>query len=159
MTGDRRTWERFTPRERMARFVAYFGLVAAVAVSLRTIEVIPEFFYDAPEQMADLFRRMWPPDAKIYPETVHGALMETLHIATLGTVVTVFLALPVLLHGEGLPSEWDPNLHAPRGEKTEMVDLGSQRELFVDDYLVDTLAGTAVRRLHSPVPREVSLRL
>lgn len=95
MTGDRRTWERFTPRERMARFVAYFGLVAAVAVSLRTIEVIPEFFYDAPEQMADLFRRMWPPDAKIYPETVHGALMETLHIATLGTVVTVLLALPV----------------------------------------------------------------
>ncbi|MSP80428.1 MAG: phosphonate ABC transporter, permease protein PhnE [Rhodospirillales bacterium] len=95
MNGDQRAWERFTPRQRMARFVAYFGMVAAVAVSLRTIEFIPEFLYDAPTQMADLFRRMWPPDAKFYPTTVHGALVETLHIATLGTVMTVFLALPV----------------------------------------------------------------
>ena len=95
MVGDQRTWERFTPRERMARFAVYLAVAAALAVSFRTIEVIPEFFYDAPEQMADLLRRMWPPDARFYPETVHGALMETLHIATLGTVVTVFLALPV----------------------------------------------------------------
>jgi phosphonate transport system permease protein len=95
MVGDQRTWERFTPRERMARFAVYLAVVAAVVVSVRTIEVIPEFFYDAPEQMADLLRRMWPPDVKFYPETVHGALMETLHIATLGTVMTVFLALPV----------------------------------------------------------------
>ncbi len=95
MVGDQRRWERFTPQERMARFVVYLGAVAALVVSFRTIEVIPEFLYDAPEQMADLFRRMWPPDAKFYPTTVHDALMETLHIATLGTVVTVFLALPI----------------------------------------------------------------
>ncbi len=95
MVGDQRTWERFTPSERMARFAVYLAVVAAVVVSVRTIEVIPEFLYDAPEQMADLLRRMWPPDAKFYPDTVHGALMETLHIATLGTVMTVFLALPV----------------------------------------------------------------
>jgi phosphonate transport system permease protein len=90
-----RTWERFTPRERIARFAIYLGTVAALVVSFRTIEVIPEFLYDAPEQMADLLRRMWPPDPKFYPRTVHDALMETLHIATLGTVVAVFLALPV----------------------------------------------------------------
>ncbi len=95
MGGDQRTWERFTPQERMARFAVYLGAVVALVVSFRTIEVIPEFLYDAPEQMADLLRRMWPPDMKIYPATVHGALMETLHIATLGTVVTVFLALPI----------------------------------------------------------------
>ena len=95
MVGDQRTWERFTPQERMARFAVYLGAVVALVVSFRTVEVIPEFLYDAPEQMADLFRRMWPPDAKFYPATVHDALMETLHIATLGTVVTVFLALPI----------------------------------------------------------------
>lgn len=95
MVGDQRKWERFTPQERMARFVVYLGAVIALVVSFRSIEVIPEFLYDAPEQMADLFRRMWPPDAKFYPTTVHDALMETLHIATLGTVVTVFLALPI----------------------------------------------------------------
>ena len=34
----------------------------AVVWSLRTIEIIPEFLYDAPQQTADLFARMWPID-------------------------------------------------------------------------------------------------
>ena len=55
-----REWRRYTPRQRLARFALYFGLVFAVVVSLRTVQIIPEFLYDAPEQMADLFKRMWP---------------------------------------------------------------------------------------------------
>jgi phosphonate transport system permease protein len=92
---EARTWRRFTPRQRLARFAIYLVLVAALVWSVRTIEVIPEFLYDAPAQMQDLFRRMWPIAWAHYPEGVHAALMETLHIATLGTILAVAMALPV----------------------------------------------------------------
>ncbi|HJS31713.1 MAG TPA: phosphonate ABC transporter, permease protein PhnE, partial [Alphaproteobacteria bacterium] len=63
--------------------------------SMRSIEIIPEFLYDAPEQVVDLFARMWPMDFAFYPAMVHDALVETLHIATLGTILSMGLALPV----------------------------------------------------------------
>ena len=88
-------WERFTPRERLARFTVYLLTVAAVVTSMRTVEIIPEFLYDAPEQMVDLFRRMWPMDVGHYPKAIHAALVETIHIASLGTILAVLLALPV----------------------------------------------------------------
>ena len=90
-----REWRRFGPAERLARFAVYLGVVAAVVLSLRTVEIIPEFLYDAPQQMRDLFERMWPVDFAHYPSSVHAALLETLHIATLGTVGGVLLALPL----------------------------------------------------------------
>lgn len=90
-----RTWERFTPVERMARFSVYFVVVAAVAASIQTVQVIPEFIYDAPEQVADLLRRMWPIAWGFYPEGVQEPLIDSLHIATLGTVLAVFMAVPV----------------------------------------------------------------
>jgi len=64
-------------------------------VSIRTVEVIPEFLADAPDQVADLFARMWPVDVAYYPQGVHAALMETIHIASLGTLLALLLALPV----------------------------------------------------------------
>lgn len=93
----RREWTRFTPRQRLARFAIWLGIVAALVWSVRTIEIIPEFLADAPEQMADLLIRMWPPDLRHYPETVHAALIETIHIATLGTILSFALAVPVAL--------------------------------------------------------------
>jgi phosphonate transport system permease protein len=95
MIADQRHWERFTPRQRLMRFTFYLAAVAAFVASVRTVEVIPEFLYDAPEQIVDLFARMWPMDLKYYPKSVHGALIETLHIATLGTLLSLVLALPV----------------------------------------------------------------
>jgi len=93
----RREWARYTPRQRLARWLVWLGIVAALAWAARTIDVIPEFLADAPEQMADLLVRMWPPDlAHYYPE-VHRALVETLHMATLGTVLAFALAVPVAL--------------------------------------------------------------
>ena len=38
---------------------------------------------------------MWPIDWSYYPEGVHDALIETLHIATLGTILSVLMAVPV----------------------------------------------------------------
>lgn len=94
MSAVHREWQRYTRRERLARFALYFGIVFAVAISLRTVQVIPEFLYDAPEQMLDLLQRMWPPQWSYYP-TVHEALVETLHIATLGTLLAIVMAVPV----------------------------------------------------------------
>jgi phosphonate transport system permease protein len=90
-----REWRRFTPVQRLARFAVYLTVVIAVVVSVRTVEVIPEFLLDAPEQMADLLRRMWPIAYAHYPKGVHDALVETLHIATLGTIIAVVIAFPI----------------------------------------------------------------
>ena len=95
MIASQREWVRFTPRERFARTFVWLAAVAAFVWSLRTVEVIPEFLYDAPSQMADMLSRMWPMDTAHYAQGVHRALVETLHVATLGTILTVFLAVPV----------------------------------------------------------------
>jgi len=88
-------WQRFTSAQRLARFAVYLVMVMAVVWSVRNVRIIPEFLYDAHNQMADLLRRMWPPDLAYYPRTVHGALIETLHIATLGTILAIAMAVPI----------------------------------------------------------------
>jgi len=94
-----RRWQRFTPLQRLGRFCAYLATVAAVAWSIKTIEVIPEFLYDAPEQTLDLVKRMWPFDWAYYPKAIHGALLETFHIATLGTLLALIIAVPLAILG------------------------------------------------------------
>jgi phosphonate transport system permease protein len=81
----------------MARFATHLAFAAAVVWSFRQIEVIPEFLYDAPQQSADLFRRMWPIDWAYYSKGVHDTLIETFHIATLGTLLSLVLGFPVAL--------------------------------------------------------------
>lgn len=95
-SGIAREWQRFTPAERLARYAVYLLSALAIIWSLRTIEVIPEFLLDAPAQTSDLFQRMWPFDWRFWP-TVFAGLIETLHTATLGTVMAVVLAAPVAL--------------------------------------------------------------
>ena len=47
---------------------------------------------------------------------------------------------------------------AEPGEKP-VYDIGQRRELFVDDFLIDSMSGGLERRLHHPDPREVVLKL
>ena len=95
--GRPRQWQRFSLPERIMRSAFYLLVVIAVLWSLRSIEIIPEFLYDAPQQTVDLFVRMWPIDWSWYPKVVHPALMETLHTATLGTILAVVIASLVSL--------------------------------------------------------------
>jgi phosphonate transport system permease protein len=88
-------WQRHSPGQRLLRYALWLFTVAAIVQAARTVEVIPEFLADAPEQMADMLRRMWPVDWGYYREGVHAALMETLHMATLGTLLSLALALPL----------------------------------------------------------------
>ena len=92
-----RHWQRFTPAQRILRSTFYVVVVVAFVWSLQTIEIIPEFLADAPQQTLDLFLRMWPLDWSWYPKVVHEALIETLHIATLGTILAVVIAGAVAL--------------------------------------------------------------
>ena len=89
-----RQWHRHTPVQRLLRYGVGLLIVWAVMQSLRSVKVIPEFLLDAPEQMADLLVRMWPIDWAHYPNSVHAALVETLHMATLGTLLSLLMAVP-----------------------------------------------------------------
>lgn len=61
----------------------------------------------------------------------------------------------LVLIGRSVSAEDTPAI----GAKSPPIvhDIGSRRELFVDDMLVDRLLGKAELRLHHPVPREVVL--
>lgn len=139
-----RIWQRFSPAQRLTRFAVYLVIVAAIVASIRTVEVIPEFLVDAPEQVVDLVTRMWPPDWGHYPETVHDALMETLHIASLGTLLALLLALPVgILAAHNLVPSTPVNLAA----KLILVSSRSVNSLvwallFVGIFGPGALAGT-----------------
>jgi phosphonate transport system permease protein len=93
------TYQRYSSRESFLRFLVYFGCVLAVALAIRSIEVMPEFLADAPEQMKDLLVRMWPVDWASYAisakDGVHVALLDTLAISFLATVLGLVLATPV----------------------------------------------------------------
>ncbi len=102
MNAAAQVWQRFTPQERMARFAVYACCLIAIAVSLKAVQIIPEFMADAPEQMKDLFVRMWPVEWAYYvtpqnigAQTVHQALLDTLAIAFLSTALGLILATPV----------------------------------------------------------------
>ena len=95
LPSHERIWRRFTPGQRFARFFVYLIMVAAIVAAVQTIEIIPEFLADAPEQVGDLLTRMWPVDWAAYPIDVHSALIETIHIASLGTLLALVMALPV----------------------------------------------------------------
>ncbi|MFQ5619528.1 MAG: phosphonate ABC transporter, permease protein PhnE [Rhodospirillales bacterium] len=87
-------WRRFSPRQTVGRYAWYVGVVFVVVWSVRDLDIPWFYFLDAHVQLADLLTRMWPPDLD-YLDTLAGALIETIHIATLGTAVTLVLAFPV----------------------------------------------------------------
>jgi phosphonate transport system permease protein len=139
-----RLWHRFSRAQRLARFSVYLVIVAAIVVSVQSVEVIPEFLSDAPEQVVDLLTRMWPLDWGHYPDTVHEALVETIHIATLGTLLALVLALPVgILAAHNLVASTPVNLLA----KLILVSSRSVNSLvwallFVGIFGPGALAGT-----------------
>jgi phosphonate transport system permease protein len=60
--GSPRVWQRYSMGQRLLRFALYLLVVAAIVQAIRGVEIIPEFLYDAPEQMADLCRwACWRP--------------------------------------------------------------------------------------------------
>ena len=87
-------WRRFSPRETLVRYAWYVGIVFVVLWSVRQLEIPWLYFLDAHVQAADLLVRMFPPDWA-FIEAVLDPLIETIHIATLGTAFTFIIAFPI----------------------------------------------------------------
>ena len=91
----RRTWDWRSPSERLIHFVAtLFGLLGLAwawrHVSARTTWT---FVLDAGVQLQDMSTRMFPPDES-YLSALVRPLVDTLHIATLRTVLGIALTIP-----------------------------------------------------------------
>ncbi|MCK4940437.1 MAG: phosphonate ABC transporter, permease protein PhnE [Rhodospirillaceae bacterium] len=86
-------WRKFTPQQSMVRALWYIGVVFLAVWSVRHLDIPWFYFLDAHEQAYDLGARMFPPDWS-YIDDVLDPLLETVHIATLGTIVTFFIAFP-----------------------------------------------------------------
>ncbi len=89
----RYNWRRFTPAQRMGRYVAYLITVVALVWTIRGLDIYWPWVWDSPAQMGDLFRRMYPPDFKNMREILR-VLMETINIATLATLMSLIFAIP-----------------------------------------------------------------
>lgn len=92
-TPARYDWQRFTLAQRLARFVAYLIAVTVVVWAVRTLDIFWPWVWSAPNEIADMFNRMSPPDLSRGDEIL-GAMIETIHIATIATFLSLFLALP-----------------------------------------------------------------
>ncbi|MEX2501987.1 MAG: phosphonate ABC transporter, permease protein PhnE [Trueperaceae bacterium] len=93
-TPQRYAWRRRSFPQTLVRFAVQLGLVAVLVWALRDLDIFWPWVLDAPEQMADLFGRMVPPNWTA-GDLVLAAMVQTVHIATLATLLAVVLALPV----------------------------------------------------------------
>ena len=87
-------WQRRTPRETLVAWMWAAGVALATVWSVSALDIEWAFFADAHEQAADLLTRMWPPRWSYLP-TILNPLIETIHIATLGTAIGVVLSVPL----------------------------------------------------------------
>jgi len=86
-------WRKYSPKQTLIRYCWYLGIIFLAVWSVRHLDIPWFYFLDAHVQAADLGERMFPP-AWDYISEVWDPLIETIHIATLGTIVTFFLAFP-----------------------------------------------------------------
>ncbi len=93
MTSAPHRWQRFTLTQRLLRFAAYLATVAVLVWAVRDLDIYWPWVWDAPVQIRDLFARMSPPKLTGLG-AIGRALIETVHIATLATVLSLALALP-----------------------------------------------------------------
>jgi phosphonate transport system permease protein len=89
-----RVWRRRSRRASLLAWLWTAILAAAAAWSVSALDIEWAFFADAHEQAADLATRMWPPRWSYLPRVV-GPLIETIHIATVGTAIAVVFSVPV----------------------------------------------------------------
>ena len=87
-------WRRRSPRETALGWTWTAVVAFAAAWSVSALDIEWAFFKDAHTQAIDLVQRMWPPRWSYLPRII-DPLIETLHIATLGTAIAVVLSVPL----------------------------------------------------------------
>ncbi len=94
MTAPARAWRRFTPAQTAARLSAQLALAGLSVWMLARLGIRWDYVADAPAQIGDLGRRMFPPDWAALGGLVEP-LIQTVNIATLGTALAILLSLPI----------------------------------------------------------------
>jgi len=92
--NDSFIWHRYSMKQRIGRYSAFFLVAALLGWTFSTIDIFWPWVWSAPEEISDLFSRMIPPNPLTIPEIL-PALIETINIASIGTLFAVILALPV----------------------------------------------------------------
>ncbi|HAB46990.1 MAG TPA: phosphonate ABC transporter, permease protein PhnE [Lautropia sp.] len=89
-------WQRRSSRQEWLQFFLYLFVVMLVVLAwqVMTKDTLWVFVSDAPRQAADIGWRMWPPRWAIL-ERLWAPLIETIHIATLGTLLALVVAIPL----------------------------------------------------------------
>lgn len=87
-------WRRRSPRETLLAWFWTAAIALAAAWSVSALDIEWAFFADAHQQALDLLERMWPPRWSYLPKILHP-LIETIHIATLGTAIALVLSVPL----------------------------------------------------------------
>jgi phosphonate transport system permease protein len=94
--GATKAWQR---RERSKQLTIWAGYLLSVMVFVYCWNMVSEntiwmFVWDAHNQAGDLAARMVPPDWA-YIDKLWWAIWDTINIATLGTLLALFMAVPV----------------------------------------------------------------
>jgi len=89
-----RVWQRYDRKQQLIRYAVLLVTAMVVYWAVSDIDIFWPWVWDAPNQISSLGARMWPPDPSRLA-VITSALLETVHIATLATALTIFIALPV----------------------------------------------------------------
>lgn len=89
-------WQEKTPKQSLLGWLGWLLLVALFVFSwqLMTKDTIWLFVLDAPQQFVDIGSRMFPPRWE-YMDRLWIPLWDTINMATLGTLLAVFIAVPI----------------------------------------------------------------
>jgi len=89
-------WSRRTQGESLVRWFGWLVGVAAFVWCWNQISEVTTWFFvwDAPRIADDIFTRATPPRWS-YIDQLWGPIWDTLNIATLGTIIALFMAVPV----------------------------------------------------------------
>lgn len=87
-------WRRFSPRQTVIRTLWMIVILFIVVWSLSDLDITWIYLLDAHIQAGDLLTRMYPPDWGTTGRIL-APMLETIHIATLGTIITFVVAIPL----------------------------------------------------------------
>jgi len=89
-----KSWKRFDRRATLTRYLIGLISLAVVVASWRYLAMDLQYFASAPAEIADLFERSYPPAWSTAPGIV-APMIETIHIAVVGTIAAIILSIPV----------------------------------------------------------------
>ena len=96
--GEHFDWVRYSRAERIARSFGYVAAAVLLYWALSTVDIFWPWVWTAPAQLSDMMFRMFPPSF-VQLNPILFALVESINIAVLGTIVAVVLALPIAYLG------------------------------------------------------------